>query len=125
MATPNPNNAVSIKQHAELAAKTAAQHQAERYSTVMKNPAAAGRFDLAMTLLSVTGDAAMSAAEIITALEKAPLPAAPEPPAPTSSAPMSEREAAMQIAGFTPQQVQWERDYARGAAAARYLLGKE
>ena len=124
MATPNSASA-SIQQHADSAACTAVQHEKERYSTVMQHPATRGREALAINLLGVTGPSEMTAYEIIKALEKAPLPVAEAAPLPAqSSAPQSPHEAAMTHLGLTPRQIEFERDYARGAEAARYLLGK-
>ena len=111
------------KQKVEARAEDAAKHEKARYREVMTNAAAQGsRRELALKLLGATD---MLPGEIIATLEKAPLPVA-EAPLPTQAPEGLSPEIAQRAAvlGLTPSQIQWEIDYERGAAAARYLLGK-
>ena len=113
--------------HAQELADRAAE---ERINEVMSSPHYQGNEALAKTLLGLSGPHRMLAGEIITALSKAPKPAA-EPAAPASSQfnvpPRGSNDPSPSAASafLTPQQVEFERLYQKGAAAAKWLFGKE
>lgn len=112
---------------AERARQEAANRAAEqRYAVVLQSPEYQGRENLARELLAFTGARRLTGEEIVAALSKAPR-ASAEPAAPASSfnVPPGSTMNDPVFAFLTPSQVQWEKDYAAGAAMGKLLLRKK
>jgi len=92
---------------------------AERWDTVMSCPAAQGREGLARSLLAIGGANRMTAAQIITALEKAPAPSTASPAAHEDPALTAFEAPGVSGGRFDP------RLYAAGRASALEILGKK
>ncbi len=109
---------MTIQQYQQEQAERAV---AERWDTVMNNPAARGRETLAKSLLAVNGNHRLTPQQIITALEKAPASGgSPTPPAAQTDPTLAVFEAPNVAHGWWNLQL-----YEAGRASAMAILGKK